>query len=453
MPELSVNSPPVSKTILPSASTRLMSIDALRGFDMFWIIGADALVYAFNRLSHGGAAPAAGVDQPWTLSGFIATQLEHVDWAGFHFYDMIFPLFVFIMGVSMVFSLTKQLETGGHAEALKRLIRRFVLLFVIAFLYSGGFNNLWPDIRLLGVLNRIALCYLFGGLVFIFCKPRVMAAVAAALLVGYWAMLNFVPIRDIRLENSALAAQAGDAKSAAQFREGKTIFGDGKNFSAVSNSPAWAAAEKMYFATTTKTTGKFEPGYNVANHFDFEHLPGKKYDVYWDPEGILSTIPAIATCLLGALAGLLLRSKNHCDKWKLIYLFSLGAAGVILGFTWGLQFPVIKKIWSSSFVLVAGGYSAMLLGLFYWMVDVKKWQWWCQPFVWMGMNSITVYVASNVIGGFRKLGGRFVGGDVKTFVDAHVANGAGDLLIAVVGLGLAFLFVRFLYQRKIFLRV
>jgi predicted acyltransferase len=209
----------------------------------------------------------------------------------------------------------------------------------------------------------------------------------------------------------------------------------------------------MFNETTAMTTGKFEPGLNVANHFDFQHLPGKKYDTYWDPEGIVSTIPAIATCLLGVFCGLLLRSANYCDKWKLIYLFSLGAGAVIVGFLWGMQFPVVKKIWSSSFVLVAGGYSAMLLGLFYWLVDVMKWQAWCQPFVWIGMNSITIYVTSNVIGGFRKLGARFAGGDIKTFFDTHLAKGSGDLIIALVGLALAFWFVHFLYRRKIFLRV
>ncbi len=435
-----------------------MSVDALRGFDMFLIIGADALVYALDRMSRAGASASSTAEQSFTLSGFIARQLTHVDWAGFRFYDLIFPLFVFIMGVSLVFSLTKQLQTGGRQDALKRLVRRFVLLFAIALFYAGGFTNPWPDMRLLGVLNRIALCYLFGGLIFIFFKPRAMAAIAVALLVGYWALMNFVPIRDIQLENFKLAERAsatGNEKLAAQFREGKGVYENdgGKNFSTMTNSPAMAAATEMFDSTTSTTTGKFEPGYNVANHFDFKHLPGKKWDVYWDPEGILTTIPAIATCLLGVFCGLLLSSVNHCDKWKLIYLFSFGTLAVILGFLWGLQFPVVKKLWSSSFVLVAGGYSAILLGFFYWMVDVMKWRTWCQPFVWMGMNSITIYVASNVIGGFRKLGARFVGGDIKTFFETHVAKGSGDLLIALAGLALAFWFVRFLYRRNIFLRL
>lgn len=455
MPEPRSNPMAAGEPVTAFTTPRLMSVDALRGFDMFWIIGADALVYAFNRMSHGGAAnPEAA--KTFSLAGFLADQLEHVDWAGFHFYDLIFPLFVFIMGVSLVFSLTKQIAAGGKKEALKRLTRRFVFLFVVALLYSGGFTNPWPDMRLLGVLNRIALCYFFGGLIFIFFKPKAMAAITVALLVGYWALLNFVPIRDIQLENDHLAQLAesdGDTKMAALLREGKTITRDGKNFSTNSNSPPFQWTKAKFENTTATTKGKFEPGLNLANHFDFKYLPGKKWDVYWDPEGFLSTIPAIGTCLFGVFAGLLLRSRAHDDRTKLVYLFSFGVAAVILGFVWGMQFPIVKKIWTSSFVLVAGGYSAILLGVFYWMVDVMKWQTWCQPFVWMGMNSITIYVTSNIIGGFRKLALRFVGGDVKTFFDTHLTKGAGDLLVALTGLALAFWFVYFLYRRKIFLRL
>jgi predicted acyltransferase len=454
MPELAQKPVSAGEPTTAFTTPRLMSVDALRGFDMFWIIGADALVYALNRIAHGGSH--AGADKGFSLAGFLAEQLDHVDWAGFHFYDMIFPLFVFIMGVSLVFSLTKQIQKGGRPDALKRLTRRFVVMFIIALLYSGGFSNPWPDIRLLGVLNRIALCYFFGALIFIFFKPKTIAAITVALLVGYWAMMTFVPIRNIQLENSKLAEmaeKAGEPELAAQFRTGKTIHAEGKNFSTVKDNAAFDWARQKFNNTTEMTTGKYEPGLNVANHFDFKFLPGKKWDVYWDPEGILSTIPAIASCLLGVFAGLLLRSGNYCDKWKLIYLFSFGVGGVILGFLWGMQFPVVKKIWSSSFVLVAGGYSSILLGAFYWIVDVKKWRAWCQPFVWMGMNSITIYLTSNAIGGFRRLAGRFVGSDVRSFFETHVAVGCGDLVVAIVGLLLAFWFVRFLFNRKIFLRL
>ena len=176
-----------------------MSVDALRGFDMFWIIGADSLVYALNRMSQ---------TRP---TSFLADQLDHAEWEGFHFYDLIFPLFVFIVGVSLVFSLTKTIERAGRAEALKRVFRRSALLFAVGIFYSGGFTSPWPDIRLMGVLNRIALAYFFAGLLFCFFKPRALVAICVGILAGYWAIMTFVPVRDIQLtkDNLAQLADAG----------------------------------------------------------------------------------------------------------------------------------------------------------------------------------------------------------------------------------------------------
>jgi predicted acyltransferase len=303
--------------------------------------------------------------------------------------------------------------------------------------------------RLMGVLNRIAIAYFFAGLLFCFFKPRALVAICVAILAGYWAVMTFTPIRDIQLTKSNLAhlaEQAGDTKTAA-------LFNEEQNPSAVKDSPAWAAAEKMFYATTNRVTGKFDKGLNLANHVDFEYLPARKYDTFFDPEGYLSNIPAVVTCLLGVFAGLLLRNQSLPDMQKVIWLISFGIVGAALGWLWGAQFPVIKKIWTSSYVLVAGGYSAILLGVFYLIVDVWKARAWCQPFVWMGMNSITVYLASNMLGGFRKLASRFVGGDVRIFLDAHIAKGFGDMVISIVGLLLAFWLVHFLYKRKIFLRL
>lgn len=429
--------PPVPPAEPPAQ--RLMSLDALRGFDMFWIIGANAIVYALSRMSQ--TAPTK----------FLATQLEHVEWAGFRFYDLIFPLFVFMVGASIVFSLTRLIEREGRVGAMKRVIRRGVLLFVVGLFYSGGFSTAWPEIRVMGVLNRIALAYLFAGLLFCWLKPRALVAACAGILIGYWALMSFTPIRDIQLTRPAmaqLAEQAGDATTAAYYRNPES-----PNPSAVKNSPVWAAAEKLFLATTNRVTGKFDKGYNVADHFDFQYLPGLHYDTFFDPEGLLSTIPAIATCLLGVFAGLLLRNPQVPDMRKVGLLIGAGAAAAILGWLWNFQFPVIKKIWTSSYVLVAGGYSAMLLGVFYLIVDVWKKQAWCQPFVWMGMNSITIYLASNLLGGFRKVAARLVGGDIRIFFETHVATGAGDMLVSLTGLALAFWLVWFLHKRKIFLRV
>jgi predicted acyltransferase len=399
------------------AAPRLTSLDALRGFDMFWILGADSLVYALHELS----------DNPATK--FFATQLDHAEWEGFHFYDLIFPLFVFIMGVSTVFSLTKIIAREGRAAAVKRVLKRGALLFIVALIYSGGFTNPWPDMRLMGVLNRIALCYTFGGLLFIFCHWRVVAAVAVALLLGYWALLERVPFPDVRPVPGGAAV--------------------------ITKEAGFTRVSQLNLASTNLIRGSYIQGVNLTDYLDQKYLPGRKYDGTYDPEGLLSTLPALVTGLLGIFAGLWLRNGSVPDTKKVWYLVGAGAAGAAAGWLWGLEMPVIKKIWTSSYVLVAGGYSAMLLGAFYWVVDVKKKSAWCQPFVWIGMNPITLYLTSNFLGGlgFEKLAVRLAGGPVKNFLDAHVARGFGQLVISAVAVALFVWFARFLYQRKIFLRL
>jgi predicted acyltransferase len=394
-----------------------VSLDALRGFDMFWILGADSLFYALHGMS-GGA-----------VTGFLATQLDHAEWEGFHFYDLIFPLFVFIMGVSTVFSLTKIIEREGRAAAVKRVCVRGIVLFVIGLIYSGGFTSAWPDMRLMGVLNRIALCYTFGGLLFIFCTPRVMAAVTVALLLGYWGLMEFVPFPDVRPTPGGTAI--------------------------ITKEAGFKNVSQLNMESTNYIRGSYIQGVNLTDYLDQKYLPGRKYDGTYDPEGLLSTLPAFATGLLGIFAGLLVRNSRLTNNQKVGWLLGAGAAMVALGWLWGMQFPVIKKLWTSSYVLVAGGYSAMLLGAFFWLIEVKKWQRWCQPFVWIGANPIALYLVSNFLGGlgFEKLARRLAGGSVKSALDHHVALGSGDLLVALVGIGLFVWFAHFLYKRKIFLRV
>jgi predicted acyltransferase len=395
-------------------SSRLMSLDALRGFDMFWIMGADSLAYALNQMSQ--TRPTA----------FLAYQLDHSDWAGFRFYDLIFPLFVFMAGVALVFSLGKTVAAAGRIRALRRIFVRSILLFALGIFYYGGFTHAWPDIRLMGVLQRIALAYFFTGLLFCFVRPRALAAICAGLLVGYWALMTFVPFPDVRPtpQTQTICRETG--------------------FTNVS---------QLNLAGTHELRGTFIKGVNLCNYVDQKYLPGWKWDGTWDPEGLLSTIPAVSTCLLGVCGGLLLKEPKIRERRKVLYLLSFGVLAVALGWLWGLQYPVIKKIWSSSFVLVAGGYSAILLGLFYQIVDVWKWQTWCQPFVWVGMNPLTIYLADDILRGFTSLAPRFVGGNVQGFFDMHVAPGFGPLMNSVTGLLLAFWFAYFLYRRKIFLRL
>jgi len=412
-----MKTPPAATIAPPPASQRLMSLDALRGFDMFWILGADSFVYALHALS------------PTAPTKFLAAQLSHSPWAGFHFYDLIFPLFVFMMGVSTVFSLSRIIREEGRSAAVKRVLRRGILLFVIGLVYSGGFTNPWPDMRLMGVLNRLALCYTFGGLLFVFFRARALVAICAALLLGYWSLLANVAFPDVR------PVPGGDA--------------------VITRETGFTNVCQLNLASTNWLRGSYVQGVNLTDYVDQKYLPGRKYDGTYDPEGILSTLPAIGTALLGIFAGLLLKNKSVPDGKKVLWLLGAGAAGVTLGFLWGFEFPVIKKIWTSSFVLVAGGCSALLLGAFYWIVDIKKWRTWCQPFVWIGMNPITLYLASNFMGGlgFEKLALRLTGGPVKDFFDAHVAPGFGNLVVAATAVALFVWFARFLYRRQIFLRL
>ncbi len=392
---------------------RLMSVDALRGFDMFWIVGAGYLVTAIDSWSDS---------KFWT---HVKTQLTHVDWEGLRFYDLIFPLFVFIVGVSIVLSLRKAQAKEGTVSCARKVILRGALLFAVGLFYSGGFSKLWPDIRVLGVLQRIALCYTAAGLLFLFLRARWLVVAAVTILLGYYVALWRLDIRDIEMTPAVMADLAKTAGT--------------------------TNAVELFERAEGTVYGQFTPGYNVANHFDFQFLPGKLYDTYWDPEGILSTFPAIVTCLLGVLSGIwLLRSDRSLGNRSLMLIVA-GCLCFSAGWGWGMHFPVIKKLWTSSFVLAAGGYSMVLLGIFFQVVDVWRLQRWCQPFVWIGSNAITIYLAAQILN-YRKVAERFVGGDVRTWLNTQ-NKGLGEVLVALAALAVMLLFARFLYRRKVFIRL
>lgn len=376
-------SAPAPATLAPAAinpPTRLVSLDALRGFDMFWIAGADEIVMALKAVAATG--PVA----------FLATQLTHVAWEGFRFYDLIFPLFVFIVGVSLVFSLAKTIEQQGTGAAIRRIAVRAALLYVLGLIYAGGIAKGIEGVRLLGVLQRIALCYGFAAILFCTFRLRGLVVACVALLAGYWAMMTFVPVPGIG-------------------------------------------------------AGNFAEGANLANWIDKQYLPFWKYDGNHDPEGLLSTLPAVATCLLGVFAGMLLRNERFSARDKVKWLAIAGVGGLALGYLWGLQFPIIKKIWTSSYVLVAGGWSCLLLALFYGVIEVWRATKWAQPFVWIGTNAIVVYLAAAWFP-FKDIANRLAGGPIKESLGAW-----GEVLITAITLAFIILLARFLYRRKIFVRL
>jgi predicted acyltransferase len=347
--------------------------------------------------------------------------MDHQPWEGVHFYDLIFPLFVFIVGASIVFSLGKMIEQVGKAAAIKRVLVRSLILYCFGLLVYGGISKGIDQVRWMGVLQRIALCYLFTSLLFCAFRPRGLMIVCASLLLGYWGLTSLIPIRDFNLEREHL-----------------------KQMNLTPNSPE---TRRQFMATTTMVRNKFDDGLNLTQQIDFQYLPGHKWDGAYDPEGILSTIPAVGTCLLGVFAGLLLKNGKVPDQKKVLYLVGAGVTGVVLGFLWGLEFPVIKKIWTSSYVLVAAGYACLFLAAFYQMVEIWQWRKWCIPFVWVGMNPITIYMAFHLLdfGNYAKL---VVGGPVRAAFGAW-----GDMVMAIAVVAMSLALVRFLYVRKIFLRL
>lgn len=403
------DSPPDS-----SRPPRILSVDALRGFDMFWIIGGEQVAEALDKLGGG------------VIISAIANQLKHVEWEGFRFYDGIFPLFLFLIGVSIVLSMDRMIATAGRKGAVMRIVKRSLLLFVVGMFYYGGLSRAWPDVQLMGVLPRIALCYLVGASLYVMLPRKGIVVAAVVCLVGYWAAMNFVPFPDVNLSHGTIGKKGSQADM--------------------------KLPVEMLASVTKTLSGTFEEGRNLAHYVDYRWLPGKKRNLYYTNEGLLSTIPAVATTLFGIMAGWLLTSTRLTSKQKVTWLLGAGAAGIALGLLWGLQFPVIKRIWTSSFCLVASGFASMMLGAFYFIFDVWRWQKWCTPFLWIGSNALAAYLAVNIVD-FPAIAARFVGGDVEAFLDANLAKGIGGLLIDVVGLALPVLLVRFLYQKKIFIRL
>lgn len=386
-----------------------MSLDALRGFDMFWIVGGDNFVHALYA-----ALPIAPLL-------FLRQQTEHKDWAGLAFYDLIFPLFIFMVGVSLVFSLTKALEHGGRAAALKRIVIRGLLLYFIGVFLYGGVSKGFDQIRWMGVLQRIAIAYTCAALIFCTFRLRTMVSICVAVLLGYWAVTYFVPIRNFNLQTAQLKARGLE--------------------------PPSEETRAQFLATSERVSGKYEDGLNLPNHVDYLYLPGYKWDGAYDPEGLLSTPTAVVTCLLGVFVGMYLRNNPASNQKKAATLAIVGVAGVAAGFLWGLQFPVIKKIWTSSYVLVAAGYSCLFLAAFHQVIEVWEWRRWCRPFVWIGMNAITIYIAVRIVK-LETVARLFVGGPIESALGR-----AGQLAVCTVALIFVFAFVHFLFSRKIFLRL
>ncbi|MGA9768094.1 MAG: heparan-alpha-glucosaminide N-acetyltransferase domain-containing protein [Blastocatellia bacterium] len=359
------------------------------------------------------------VNNPGSWSTVYA-PLEHAEWNGWTPTDLIFPFFLFIVGAAVTLSIGGRLERGDSKRAIISgvLLRSAKIMAIGLFLASFPFFHL-SRIRIPGVLARIAVCFLFGAVIFLFTSARTQAVTATLLLAVYWILMKAVPV------------------------------------------PA------DYVAEVIERGGNTEKEANLAAYIDNTLLHGHLWSQSktWDPEGLLSTIPAIATVLLGILAGHWMKS-NAAAKTKIYGLLTAGLSCVISGQVMNIWFPINKNLWTSSYVVFTAGCAMLFLALCYWLADYKGYRRIALPFVVFGVNAIAVFVLSGLVArlmGLIKEGVAQPDGTTKYvslqsyYYEKFFASWAspynGSLLYAIAFILLMYIPMHILYRKKIFIKV
>jgi predicted acyltransferase len=362
--------------------SRLLSLDTLRGFDMFWIIGGEELVHVLSKL------------YPNSFWSVFSKQLEHPYWNGFTFYDLIFPLFIFLAGVSTPFSIGKALNAGkSKKEILLKVLKRGLILILLGIVYNNGLQiRPIDDIRFMSVLGRIGIAYVFANITFLYVKETFLIYWFAGLIVAYWLILKFT---------SAPGFPAGDLSM-----EG-----------------------------------------NFASFFDRNVLPGKLSRGIHDTVGLFNNIPAISNALAGIITGIFLQKQAITPTKKALYMALAGLLAVIIAQIWNLDFPINKNLWSSSFVMQTVGLSLLLFALFYYVIDVLKYTRWTLFFQVIGMNSILIYISGKFIDW------EFTADAFFKWLGQLTGEPYSIVAIAIVLVFIKWLFLKFLYDKKVFLRV
>lgn len=366
-----------------NSSNRLLCIDALRGFDMLMISGLGAFIY----LLHGKT------NMPWVDA--VALQFEHTTWHGFTFYDFIFPLFLFIAGVSIPFSLSKARAMGmSKSICYRKAWKRMLILFALGVLEKNlpfPFFD-WAEIRLGGVLQRIGIAGFITTVLYINFSAKSRAICIMGILLTYYALMFLVPV------------------------------------------PGFGAGDLSFEG-------------NLHGWLDRMILPGRLIQKTFDENGILTQLPAMCLTLLGSLAGDLLKDQARSAYQILRNLIMFGMVCLCLALLWNLHFPINKRLWSSSFILLTGGLSFLLLALFYYMIDILKYTKWTFVFMVIGMNSITIYLVSRFFDFTYSSRLLFQGLYVHAAAQWHpVWESLGALV-------LVWLFLYALYKKNIFLKI
>jgi predicted acyltransferase len=363
---------------------RLYSLDALRGFDMFWIMGGGGIFIALAELTH------------WPALQWWAGQMEHAEWHGFNFEDMIFPLFLFIAGIAFPFSMSKHYHGTENRKALYiHIFKRALILVLLGIIYNNSVRFNLAHMRYGSVLGHIGLAWMFAALIFMNTRLTFRIVWFCGILLGYWILLLLFP------------------------------------------------------ATDLGATDPFSMKGSLVGYIDRLIMPGRLYLEVHDPEGILNTLPAIATALMGMFTGEFIMSEYLKDRQlkKVLYMILAAIGLMIIGQVWNLAFPINKNLWSSSFVCFVGGLSILFFSVFYLIIDVWNIKKWSFFFMVIGMNSITIYLADNIIN--FEPASKFLFGGLKVFFP-----GTWEPLIAAIGFVMTgWLFLYFLYKKKIFLKV
>ncbi|HEX7583772.1 MAG TPA: DUF5009 domain-containing protein [Prolixibacteraceae bacterium] len=359
---------------------RLLSLDALRGFDMFWITGGGFLVTVLAKYT--GAA--------WLLT--IAEQMEHVPWNGFHFEDLIFPLFMFISGIAIPFALISKLEKKvSKKELAKKALKRGLTLVFLGFIYNGVFSNGFENPRFASVLSQIGLAYFFTSMIVIYSKSfRSRLYWLGGILVAIGIIQLLIPVPGIG-------------------------------------------------------AGVLTPEGCINGYIDRMLLPGHLYGKVFDPEGLLCIVSAVTVTLMGSFAGHFLRDKKTNDQQKIKTLSLIGVSAIAVALLLSTFYPIIKACWTSPFNLLTGGIGFLLITLFYWIIDVKGWKKWSFYFRVIGMNSIFIYLLTSLVD---------IGKTTKELFGWTVLWGDFGQIVSIVGgIIMVWLLLYYMYKKSIFIRV
>ena len=386
--------PDTPKIIVPETKQRILSLDALRGFDMFWIIGGGSLIEVLAK---------------WFPSGWLkalSDQMEHATWAGFHFEDLIFPLFMFISGITIPIAILSKLEKGAsQKELILKITKRMVVLVLLGIIFNGTLRNGFGNARYASVLGQIGISYFFASIIVIFTKSvKSQLFWLGGILVSYAVVQLIIPVPGI---GAGVLTPEGCING---------------------------YIDRMFL-----------PG-RLAYGADAQMISGNGI---FDALGIFSIISATAVTLMGYFAGRILLQKDTSYRNKLNFLVVIGISLILLALCISPFYPSIKKCWTTTYSLFSGGTSFLLVALFYLIIDVWGYKKWTLFFRVIGMNSVFIYLI--VVGDLLNVSSTTT--SLLGWIIHPMGYNAGQLVLTLGNILLAWLLLYFMYRKNIFIKV